>query len=453
MAKPAPKNNMMQTLLFAAMLFMAFSLFQNSQKPQPVTEKVQDMRAALIDLNGKYRDAQILAKKGAYESRLDADFEAAKKGKSAEEVKKLQDELDAKKMEAEVLVADAALRAAIVAKEREKNPAGGFNAATNAYIYLKPLEKKNEKSPLWTTPISVGSDKYPFSVKRDITPKELLAEARDKSSEMGRSTPVWGFFPGFQVVDFLVGVTGRTPAFSYAFAGLLLAICVRGVIWKLAQKQLMWSRQMAQLTPLTNELKEKFTGQELQVKIMELYKTYGMNPMAGCLPMFIQMPLFLLIYQSMLHYRFEFQKGTFLWVGSGLVERFPGIIAPNLGERDYPLIVIYGVSMIVTTLLTPVSDPSNAKQQRMMGLSMSVMFAIMMFFWPIPSAFVLYWIFTNILATAQSLRAYRLPLPPLVKVNAPGGGVYPVTNGKPTAERYKSTGTPKVHKPKRAKKK
>jgi YidC/Oxa1 family membrane protein insertase len=108
--------------------------------------------------------------------------------------------------------------------------------------------------------------------------------------------------------------------------------------------------------------------------------------------------------------------------------------------------------MITTTLLTPVQDPSNAKQQRMMGLSMSVMFAIMMFFWPIPSAFVLYWIFTNILATSQSLRAYKLPLPPLVKVNAPGGGVYP-TNGKPTAERYKSTGTPKVHKPKRAKKK
>jgi YidC/Oxa1 family membrane protein insertase len=286
-----------------------------------------------------------------------------------------------------------------------------------------------------------------------VTPKQLLADLVTLSSKLGATTPVWGFFPGYQVVDALVRATGSQPAFSYAFAALLMAICVRGVIWKLAQKQLMWSRQMSQLTPLTNELKEKYTGQELQVKIMELYKEYGMNPMQGCLPMFIQMPLFLLIYQAMLHYRFEFQKGTFLWVGSSLVNHFPGIVAKNLGERDYPLIVIYGISMIITTLLTPVSDPSNAKQQRMMGLSMSVMFAIMMFFWPIPSAFVLYWIFTNILATSQSLRAYRLPLPPLVKVNAPGGGVYP-TNGKPlTAERYKSTGTPKVHKPKRAKKK
>jgi membrane protein insertase Oxa1/YidC/SpoIIIJ len=65
------------------------------------------------------------------------------------------------------------------------------------------------------------------------------------------------------------------------------------------------------------------------------------------------------------------------------------------------------------------------KQQRMMTISITGMFAVFMFFWPLPSAFVLYWTFTNILSTAQSLRAYRRAMPPLEKVNAAGGGVYP----------------------------
>jgi YidC/Oxa1 family membrane protein insertase len=73
-----------------------------------------------------------------------------------------------------------------------------------------------------------------------------------------------------------------------------------------------------------------------------------------------------------------------------------------------------------------------------------------MFFWPLPSAFVLYWVFTNVFATIQMLRAYRMPAPPLVKVNAPGGGVYPTdltkTNGAITGK-----GTPVRHRAKKKK--
>ena len=51
-----------------------------------------------------------------------------------------------------------------------------------------------------------------------------------------------------------------------------------------------------------------------QAKTMELYKEYGINPFAGCLPALIQIPLFITVYQFMLHYQFEFQKGYFLWI-------------------------------------------------------------------------------------------------------------------------------------------
>ena len=93
---------------------------------------------------------------------------------------------------------------------------------------------------------------------------------------------------------------------------------------------------------------------------------------------------------------------------------------------------------------------------------MGLLFTFFMFTgaFPTPAAFVLYWVFTNLLATAQSLRAYRMPMPPLEKVNTKAGGVFPMPpfsdpkpNGKANGT-YKAptaTGTPAKHKPKKRK--
>jgi YidC/Oxa1 family membrane protein insertase len=90
-----------------------------------------------------------------------------------------------------------------------------------------------------------------------------------------------------------------------------------------------------------------------------------------------------------------------------------------------------------------------------MGVGIAVFFSIMMFFWPLPSAFVVYWTFANILSTTQSLITYRLPLPPLQKsVTVKGGSipVDPATNGHAAAEKiFGKTGTPKNVRPKKKK--
>jgi YidC/Oxa1 family membrane protein insertase len=139
------------------------------------------------------------------------------------------------------------------------------------------------------------------------------------------------------------------------------------------------------------------------------------------------MPLFYTIYLCMLHYQFEFQKGTFLWINPAMSKATNGFVAPNLGQQDTILVLIYGITMMITTLLTPVSDPTQARQQRLMGVGITLVFTMFMFTGAVPvvSGFVLYWIFTNILATTQSLILYRRPLPPLQKVNTSAGGVYP----------------------------
>ncbi len=427
----------MQTLLLVAVLFFGFKIISDGMNPNKgpakSSKELYEQMVKCTNVPEQPKNGSILEAKNAYVSALNAEKDA-KKLTEADYQKKV--------MEAEVLVAHTEFKAA-----KKLNDSSGYNIITTAYTNLKGLEKKHIKDAIWNEPFNVFPDKY--APKDSYTPKDLLNEVTKFSSTMGKETPVWGFFPGYQLVDFLVRMTGSMPWFSYWFAALLMAVFVRATVYKLYEKQLHWGRQMSQLQPLMKEIRDKYEGVELNQRTMALYKEYGINPMSGCLPVVIQMPFFFLIYGCMLHYRFEFEKGTFLWIGSGLSDQFMGIIARNLGERDYPLIVIYAVSMVVTTYLQPISDPANAKQQRMMGLSMSVMFGIMMFFWPIPSAFVLYWIFLNILATAQSLRAYRKPPPPLVKVNAPGGGVFPTEPKHGT--RFGSTGAPKVHRPKRKK--
>lgn len=293
-----------------------------------------------------------------------------------------------------------------------------------SYPVPKPIIKAPYSESSFPNPDSVT--KFPWQA---WSGQALYAKVVQTLTDRNRTEYVWGFIPGYALMDFLVHLTGAQPAFSYAFAAFLLAFLVRASVFGLMQKQLLHGRQMSQLVPLTNEIKQKYKNDqaEQQRKVMELYREYGINPLAGCVPALIQTPLFIAIYQCMLKYQFAFQHGTFLWINPITSKASNGVIAPNLGQQDYILIIIYGITMVTSTLLTPVTDPSQIKMQRGMGVGMAVLFTFFMFTgaMPIVAGFVLYWTFTNILATAQSLRAYRMPLPPLVKVNAQGGGVLP----------------------------
>ncbi len=442
MSKPAPKNNFLQTALLVTTLFLGYQIFFGNMNKPPDPRTSQQILQEMQVMQSELRDVDIQTQLPLYESKLGEDV----KGK-----KITQDQADQLKLAAETMAADTKYKSGVQRDDSTK--------LTMAFMSLVGKHRSLQGKPEWTTPVAVTVPKiektrqqFPYS---QISPGELYDQTVVALSKANKTSLVWGVIPGYQLIDFLVHLTGAVPSFSYAFAALLLAIVVRAIIWPLAQRQLMWSRQMSQLQPLVKELKDRYTGQELQIKTMELYKEYGINPMAGCVPALIQLPLFLTVYQCMLHYRFEFTKGTFLWVTPSFAPSTHGITAPNLGEMDYPLLVIYGVSMIITTLLAPVSDPSNMKQQRIMGVGIAIFFTIVMFFWPLPSAFVLYWIFTNILSTFQSLRAYRMPLEPLKKVNTPDGGVYPLngSNGHVNGSMFKGTGTPKVQKPKPKKKK
>lgn len=419
MSQPAPKQNFTQTLLLLAVIFLGFQLFVTSRQPSAAAaafKSPDEVLTQMRKLSGEGKAQEAAGLLSTYNSLVS---ESAKGQKITDEQAK------AKRLEGSVVLADAYLKRA--------QTTHAVNDAFLAFNQLTNEERKLKNDPIWKQPFTVPPTKeFPGTT---VSAEAAYAEITKDLDTRYRKDLVWGFMPGYQLIDSLVALTGRVPAFSYAFAALLLAIVVRAVVWPLSSKQIRFGRQMQQLQPLVRELEEQFKKKdpsggykqtpEYQQKVMGLYKEYGINPVAGCFPAFLQMPLFLIVYQCMVHYRFAFENGTFLWINPHTAASTGGFVARSLGHTDLILIIVYAISMVATTLLQPVSDPTQVKQQRMIGISLAVLWPIMMMFYPLPSAFVLYWIFTNVLSVTQTLMAYRTPLPKLEKVNAPGGGLFP----------------------------
>jgi YidC/Oxa1 family membrane protein insertase len=420
MSRPAPtqKSNLVQTLLIMTMVYMGVMIFFNrQQQPQAPTYDNKPLITRADYLKALHKaDAEV---KEVTAQKLQSDFNGVVETDVSKKVL-TRDQGDTQKIEAAVLVADAFYKAGLIKDDTNKIRMG--------YQSLQTYKRKMSSNPGWNQPIAITLPDN--KTQGEITADQMFTKIVDTLKTRNQTDLVYGVIPGgWQFINAMVHLTGAVPGFSYAFAAFLLALVVRAIVFPLSQKQLMFSRQMSQLAPRVKELKDQYKDDQTaqNAKVMELYREYGINPFSGCLPAFIQMPLFLTVYQCMLHYQFQFQNGTFLWINPAMSKATHGLLAANLGEQDYILVVIYGITMMISTLLTPVTDPTQKTQQRIMGVGMAIAFTVFMFFglFPVVSGFVLYWTFTNILSTAQALRAYRLPLPPLVKVNTPAGGVYP----------------------------
>lgn len=409
--------------LWAVITVMLFKSCGTQQAQAPVQNTAQ-IFANLVQQNKHQQEASAAQTfndyKSALKSEIDFQEQAVKVGKATpQSLKELQDSQTSKEIRGAILVADAQLRGG------EKT--GQYNKYFLAYETLQNYELKNLNNPDWnnmevTTATADGAS-------RSWTGSQLYNQVVKELSEQNKHTLVYGFLPGYQINDFLVRITGSVPSMSYWLEALFLAILVRGIVWPLTKKQYKFGRQMMQLSPRIKEIKAKHPKDMAaqQTETMALYKEYGINPAAGCFPMAIQAPFFIAIYDCMLRYRFEFQKGTFLWINPHFAKLTHGWTAPNLGQQDNVLIIIYAATMLTSQFLMPVTDPSQIKQQRIMGAVVSIAIPATMFlgFYVLPCAFVLYWTFTNIIATTQALLIYRQPVEPLEKIATTAGGVIP----------------------------
>lgn len=232
----------------------------------------------------------------------------------------------------------------------------------------------------------------------------------------------------YKVMDGLVHMFGNNPQISPILAVLAVALIVTVVLWPLRVKQYKSMKEMQRYQPELQKImdRHKADPQVAMQKRQAFLKEHGVNEYAGCLPMLLQLPVTYFMYMVILNYQFKFSNTYFFWINPTLSEisakwPFPltHAIGHSLGEPDLFLLIIYAISMYLQTKLmpsTPPSDPMQAEQQRMMTVTMPIVFFVMMLQWQIASAFVLYWFTSNVLGLAQQAIINKsLPqLPPLV---------------------------------------
>ncbi len=223
----------------------------------------------------------------------------------------------------------------------------------------------------------------------------------------------YGFFwwvsrPLNWLLNFLhTGLAQLSAHESWGLAIICLTLIVRVVIWPLHAKSTKSMKRMSKLQPIMKELKEKHSDDpnKLNTEMMGLYRKYGINPLGGCLPMFIQIPIFFGFFR-MLDYAVELRNQPFLWVDD-LSQ--PDTIAELAGIPINLLpIVMAGTSAIQMALMPKTGDKM---QQRIMML-MPLMFFF--FCYNYASALALYWTTQNIFSIGQTYLMNRMPEPELV---------------------------------------
>lgn len=206
----------------------------------------------------------------------------------------------------------------------------------------------------------------------------------------------WFWFIGlplFQLMKWMYKIIG-----NYGIVIILITMITKVVFAPLTHKSYKSMRAMQKLQPKIAALQEKFKAdkQKLNIEIMNLYKTHKVNPVSGCLPMVIQIPVFIALY-NVLSNAIEFRHAPFYWWIKDLSAMDPYYIMP----------IAMGISMLVQQWMTPstATDPLQAK----MMYAMPIIFTFM--FLSFPSGLVLYWLVNNVLSIAQQGVTNRLLAP------------------------------------------
>lgn len=227
---------------------------------------------------------------------------------------------------------------------------------------------------------------------------ELRKEGRDHLAVMRFGT--WSFFCR-HLLDLLNGIHAVVP--SYGLAIIILTVLVRLVLYPFSRKSMDSMKKMQELQPKIKEIQEKYKDdkRKLQQEQMRLYAEAKVNPLSSCLPMLIQLPVFIALFM-VLRTSVELRHEGFLWIRDlsepeGLFKEWFPFGGLNL------LPIGMAVTMTLQSRLTPTAgDPS---QQKMMTVLMPVMMLVMCY--PFASALGLYWVVSQAIAIAAIWRARR----------------------------------------------
>ena len=205
------------------------------------------------------------------------------------------------------------------------------------------------------------------------------------------------FAPIENLLAFILGIlydfTDKLGFGSYGLAIILLTVIIKIALYPLTAKQLNSMQAMQKIQPELKKLQKKYkdSPQILQQKMMELYQKEGVNPLAGCLPLLIQMPILMAMYYALFNFDYGEVAPSFLWL-------------PSLSEPD-PIYILPLLSAFTTFLQQKISMTEMTPQTKIMMIMMPLFIGwISLNF---PAGLVLYWVTMNVVQIVQQLWVYR----------------------------------------------
>jgi YidC/Oxa1 family membrane protein insertase len=305
----------------------------------------------------------------------------------------------------------------------------------------RPLEGVPERSSLYFGRPALKSSKTTDVFRFYIGPKkrEILTRYNDPQKngfatqdlhfeETASSSPLLGWLAN--ILQFFLELFYRVIP-NYGVAILLLTLLIKVVLWPLTQKSFESTSKMQTLNPKLTDIRERYKNnpQRMNQEIAELYKREGINPLGGCLPMLLQLPIFFALY-SLLNSHFELRGAGFIpgWINDlsapESVWNFAPFSIPIVGWQDLRILpfIMLGTTFLQSRL-TQAPGGASGGQMKMMMYFMPLMFFFILY--DMPSGLVLYWTAQNVLSIFQQMyinsRQRRAP----AGGGAAGSGVKP----------------------------
>ena len=194
-------------------------------------------------------------------------------------------------------------------------------------------------------------------------------------------------------IELLYSITESLGFGSYGLAIILLTIVIKTLLYPLTAKQMQSMKAMQMLQPKMKKIQEKYRDnqQMMQQKMAELYQNAGVNPLAGCLPMLIQMPILMGMYYALFNFDYGGAEPSFLWL-------------PSLSQTD-PIYILPVLSALTTFLQQKISMTETTQQTKMLMIILPLFIGwISLNF---PSGLVLYWVTMNVVQIIQQRWLYK----------------------------------------------
>jgi len=250
-------------------------------------------------------------------------------------------------------------------------------------------------------------------------PKEYRTLARIADRFQNSVDAVMDFgWVGFFSKLLLISMNGLHDLFKlgYGWVIILITIIIKMLFWPLTAASTRSMKRMASLQPQMKALQEKYKDDpaKMNKKMMEFWKEHKVNPMGGCLPMLLQMPVFIGFFY-MIQTAIELRGESWLWVAD-LSKPDTLFYLPGIGFPFNLLPLLMGVTMLWQSHLTPPSPGMDPMQQKMMKY-LPLIFLFMLY--NFSSGLTLYWTVQNLLSILQTK---------LTKTMAPAGPAAPATS-------------------------